>query len=295
MNGYGAAISGVGIVVEKQVGGSWIIISQDYTDDSGLVQFWLDPDYDYRFTASKSGYTTVSQTFRPTTDIRTITMGEPAPTVVVLDSHIMYAFSPDGALNNNTKYNFTFRLNSSYFDITSCTLYIKNGSTIYKSSSSSFTARWCDITIEADTGKNKTLTSEAVYIINGTAITKRQFYSVNEVYTGQFSLKNFLDDMTAFGQAGFNDFSRMIIALIVIFAIVAASAQEYNVKNADFIIAVVWLLVIFFSYIGWFRISSVTFPPVRNMSLGWLNQYIISVIISLFTAGYFVNQHNKGG
>ena len=61
----GQPISGVIVTLERQFLGVWTLMEQGITDNSGLVTFWVNPNYDYRITASKTNYITQQVTIRP--------------------------------------------------------------------------------------------------------------------------------------------------------------------------------------------------------------------------------------
>jgi len=72
-------------------------------------------------------------------------------------------FYPNYDLQNATNYDFSFVMESDYWDITGCTLYLKNGSNIINTSSTSYTTRVCNISIELNTDSYTTITSQAIY------------------------------------------------------------------------------------------------------------------------------------
>jgi len=270
------AITGVTITMSNSGGD---IIEKEVTDTSGLATFWLDPDTDYTFVFSKVGYTSVTETLRVTTgDPYTVVLGggDSSEAEIPLGTGVSYSFSPTSDLNNDTAYDFRFVMSSTYWDITGCTLYLINEGSILSSSSSSYTTSSCDITINYNTGSYDTIVSKVVYELNGSSINVSRQYSIWDRYEGQFSFKNFLDDLTNFGEAGFDDFSRMMIAFIVIFVIVAGMAFKFaDFRDPEMLLVVTIGLVWFFSFIGWMTISYEGIPSE------WLKKYILAIIISI--------------
>jgi len=207
--------------------------------------------------------------------------------ILSLSTGITYKFSPlDSILNNNTKYNFSFTLNSSYWDITNCTLSLKNGSSILNQTSS-YTSSSCYIRIEQNTFNMTNITSEAVYeLISLYNMTVSKQYKVIYTYEGEFSFKNFLDDLSDFAMAGFNNFTRMIIALIVIFIITALAAKNLGFTNPESLIPLVWALVGLFSYVNWFYLDYYAIPDITG-----LRKYIIFILVSLVGLGFFIDKY----
>ena len=100
-------------------------------------------------------------------------------------------------------------------------------------------------------------------------------YMVSTKYVGDFSLKSFLDDLKLFGGAGFNDFTRMFIAFIIIFMILAMVSYNMGVIDPEVTIGLLIMLTWFFSYLGWMTIS------FDSITTEWLKQYIIAILITL--------------
>ena len=283
--------------MQKLLGGTLKTIEQQTSDGSGVMTFFVNPDDDYTFIFSKEGYVTYSATIRPiTTEIYTVTLqAEGEADTPSYSTDITYLFTPANiVLNNDTNYNFTFNLTSGYWDITDCTLALKNTSNTLISSSSSYTTRDCSIRIEFNTGHNfTTLISEATYQLNGTVteIVSTQ-YSIKYTYIGEFSFMNFIDDLRAFAGAGFNDFTRMILAFIVIFSIVAvASSQISGFRDPESLIILAWGLVLFFSYVGFLTVNYESIPDIAGVGKEWLQQYIIFLLFSLGAGSYIINKH----
>lgn len=294
---YNNPISGVGCTMQRTIRGILRTIEQENTDDSGLATFWVNPDKDSLFTFTKTGYETESFTLRPTTsEIYTVTLGgEGEAEELLYSTGIAYKFSPSGInLNNNTYYNFTFNLTSSYWHITDCILYLKNGSDILIQNSTSYSTSECNIRIEYSTGNLTSITSEAIYELNQSVNkTVSVQYSIAYTYVGQFSLRNFLNDLKALRVAGFNDFTRIIIAFIVIFAIVATASSKMGLKEPEPLIILTFVLVVFFSYLGWLTLNYDAIPNLIFMPEGWLQQYIIMIIFLLGAGGYILKRHTE--
>ncbi len=290
---YQVPLDDVTISMKRTISGTERVIEQETTDSSGLATFWVDPDENHDFTFTKTGYESGEFTLRLTTsEIYTITL-----TSQVTDENesisigLWYRFSPiNTILNNNTNYNFSFTLNSSYNDITNCTLRLKNGSEILSQSSSSFTTSSCGITIEYSTGNFTSILSEAIFEINHTSITVSQQYSVIYTYQGEFSLMSFFDDLSDFAMAGFNDFTRMIIALIVIFIITVLAAQNLGFTDTEKLIPLVVMLVWFFSYVNWFYLNFAPIPTIAGFDL---KKYIIAILITLTGIAFLMEKFTR--
>ena len=281
----------VGTTIDMATGGS--TIEQQTTDDSGLATFWVDPDTDYIFTFTKTGYETQTKSLRPTTsEIYSVVMPSEGEDInKSTTAGVSYNFLPDNiVLGNNTEYEFAFNLTSYYWDITSCTLYLKNSSDdLLASSSASYNTSECNIAITLDTINYTQIVSEAIWIQNSSvSITYKRTYAVIDTYKGEFSLMNFIDDLTAFTQAGFNARTRMIIAFIIIFAVVALVSKYMSVANPEAMVILTMVLVLFFSYIGWLTYNNPNIPTIYGFDI---KQYAIFIIIFLLGSSYIIWRH----
>ncbi len=280
-------LENVFVVFTRLIGGTWTTIAEEYSDYAGQVKLNLDENYEYTINFSKTGYETQIITLEPTDDDYVITM---ISTVGIYNvsvyEGITYKFEPSNTvLNNNTKYNFTFTLNSSGWGITNCNLTLKNGSEVL-STTSSYTANSCYLRIEQDTRTMTNITSEAVYELNSEyAFPVSQQYSVIYTYEGEFSLKSFLDDLTDFSMAGFDSFGRMILAFIVIFVILAMASMKISFEHKEVPIFIFWALVGLFSYVNWFYLDIANMPNILG-----LKKYFIFYLVSIVGGAFIWNK-----
>ena len=290
-------LSEVRVRMYRTIGSTTRTIEEKLTDASGFVRFWANPDVSYTFTFSKVGFDSESLTLVPdSSEIRTIIMGEEVEEEFIsTGTGITYNFLPDaGILNNNTNYTFMFNMTSSYWRITNCTLFLKNSSGgILEQSSSSFNTSHCDIAILRNTGNLTFIKSEAQYTLNETRDeTVSVQYTVQYTYKGTFSLMNFFDDLRDFGELGFNDFTRMFIAFIVIFAIVGTAAISLGLREPETLIFLTWSVILFFSYLGWLTLGYADIPDIGK-GRAWLQQYIIFIVFSLMAGGYIIKKQSE--
>jgi len=271
------AIADVEGTMKKSIGGSLVTVEQESTDDAGLATFWVNPDDDYTFTFSKAGIGSTTFSLRvTTTEIYVVTLGGTSTERnISYASGISYSFSPTTDLQNGTDYNFVFDMDSDYWTITGCTFYLKsNGTTIQ--SGSSYTGTTCDVTLNQNTQNYTTITAETIYNLNNSYdITVSTQYTVAYRYEGDNSLKNFLDDLKAFGSAGFNDFTRMVIAFIIILIIITGLSFKMGVVEPEMLIGLLIILTWSFSYIGWLTI------PYESIRTEWLKQYFLAILVTL--------------
>lgn len=272
------------------------VVESRNTDDAGIVTFFVDPDITYIFTFSKSGFKTSTSSLRVTsTDIITITLeAEAAAVQASIYTGIDYFFKPSAnVLNNNTDFEFIFNMTSTFWNLTGCTLKLRNNSEVLTSSSSTFNGSQCIIPITFNTGNQTVIISEATYELNNTFNNTVSIqYTVLFTFQGNFSLKTFIDDINAFTSAGFNDFTRFIITIIIILGIVGWASSELSALRGEpeILIGLTVALVFLFSYIGWLNIPLETFPNIRGLPENWLKQWIIFILSFMGGGSYIMNK-----
>ena len=272
-------IENVRTVFTKVINGTNTVVAQEISDYSGQVILNLDTNTEYTINFSKEGFEVKIIKLEPKNLNYVITMistvGKYNQSV---HEGIRYNFEPsDIVLNNDTNYNFTFTLNSTVWTLTNCTLKLFNG-TIFLSQSSSFDTNSCGMSIELNTSDMTSILSEATYVLDSQfEFTISQQYSVIFTYEGDFSLKSFLDDLSDFSMAGFDNFGRMILAFIVIFIILGFVGREVSFENREVLLFVFWALMGFFSFVGWFTLELNNLPDLLGLKK-WFIFYLISIM-----------------
>ncbi len=268
------------------------------TDDAGIVSFFVNPDTTYIFTFTLAGFRTSTNSLRVTTaDIITVTLeSEAEEQVTSFSTGISYFFFPQNQiLNNNTDFNFRFNLTSSFWDITGCTLRLRNASQELAQGDCQFNASQSKVSIIFNTGNQSIIFAEAEWEINNTFNSTAIYsYAVRNVFVGASSLRNFLNSITNFAEAGFNDFNRFLIAiLITLFVVGGLSLASADFREPEILIPVTWLMVAFFSYLGWMNIPLDTIPQIRGLPEDWLNRWNVFILISLLGGAYLIRKHIK--
>ena len=287
-----APLEGVRTVFTKIINGTSTVVAEEISDFAGQVVLTLNPDTQYTITFSKTGFQDRTILLEPKNADYLIQM---VSTVGAYNQSvhegIRYSFQPSNTvLNNNTKFNFTFTLNSTVWPLTNCTLKLFNG-TILLSQSSSFTSTSCGISIELNTSIMTSIIAEGIYELDSQfEFTATQNYKVIFTYIGQFSLKNFLDDLSDFGMAGFDDFGRMILTLIVIFIITALAAQQVGFENREVLILIVIAQVWFFSSVNWLFLDFTPIPTIAGFNL---KKYIIAILVTMAGGAFVIEKFTK--
>lgn len=135
----GSPITGVNVLVERQIGGLWTQVEQTLTDSSGLATFWVNPNINYRFTASKSGYTVNTVTIKPTQSTYTIIMSSGTSNITYVSAidGIYYTRRPGSGFVQPGSVLFTYNVTSVKANMANCRfdLTYHNGTVIDTTSS----------------------------------------------------------------------------------------------------------------------------------------------------------------
>ncbi len=145
----GDIVSGADVTMERQFSGVWTIIGKETSDGAGAVTFWVNPDYDHRFTLEKTGCVTNTETVRPTQTTYTATincLGVSDEIYVAPIEGIKYFLLPASGLITTGMQNFSFQVVSSKDNIVNAKFEIVNGSGyVLDSLSSACAAAGCTI------------------------------------------------------------------------------------------------------------------------------------------------------
>jgi hypothetical protein len=129
-------IPGAYIKVERLIGSSLVKLTDGYTDNAGTISFFLNPNYDHILTISKTGYTTQTQTIRPSGGTYTITLGTASNYFYYANptEGITWVIYPPSGILESGRYNFSLQVYSRNSNIYNCSFNIKylNGS-VYNS------------------------------------------------------------------------------------------------------------------------------------------------------------------
>lgn len=265
--------------------GDYVLVDTVTTDFQGqaLSDITLDTEL-YYFEVSYGGV--VVRTTNPayvidTTLIITVNIGAgTSETNQDTGRGISYLMVPDGVLNNDSIYEFGFNITSGYWNLTSCSLVLNDGTgSLLQTGNVTNIGSSCVSTLVYNVTGVSNVTLVGSVVENGTfTVNFTRAYYVKVVSEGQFSLKNFIDDLSSFGEAGFNDFTRALISFVVIFVLVVVISKYAGLSNPDGIVLVILGGVLFFSYAGWLYLSFV--PDIGN-----LRQYLIMYLSSLLGLG----------
>ena len=122
LDSIGNHLSNVNVKVTRLLNGETLEVGNGYTDSSGAITFWMNPDFLNTIVFTKSGYITYTLNQFPTQSIYTLTLGTTSSAGI--NDYIKgmtFSISPQTGktLEANTNYYFNFTLNSTYWNVSS--------------------------------------------------------------------------------------------------------------------------------------------------------------------------------
>lgn len=130
----GSPISGVDVTAERQISSIWTVIEQGYTGSDGAVTFWLNPDADHRITFTKTGYSQVIVSHRPTQTQYTVTMSTNGSSAEYTNKSFeglkWKTYPTYGILTANMTYTFGFNITASLGNMVACRMELMNETTV---------------------------------------------------------------------------------------------------------------------------------------------------------------------
>lgn len=282
----GSVISGAYVQVTKNIGGSDVIIVSGNTDASGTITFWLDPLSSVTLYVSEATHGSTTQSITPTSSSYTLTLGTATSTNYTSPYWgVSYDIGPkDIILNNNTVYNFTFNISSTYWDLTSYGFTLinsSNGAVLNSTSGSSSTGSVLSVTLNTDSLNS--IVMDYYWNIDGNFTNQSQTWVVKSTYQGNFTIMTFFDDLKNYvnngGIAGLDAFGLAMISIVLIITVTGILAYEFGIYNPTSIGFVVVVLVWALEFLG--MIPTLVRP------------YALSLLVTIVWLGFLVQENSR--
>jgi len=236
----------VKVTGQRKFSGDFETIVSDTTNAAGAATFWLNPNINHQFIFNLSGYPTYTTELYPTQSSYTITLGSTGINDSNYNRGIFYKILPSNpVLNNNTQYDFSFNITSSFYNLTRYGFTLFNSTGHNLSTVNSTGAIGGFVNSSFITEDNTKITMNYFWEVNGTIANGTKSWVIMSTYQGTFSLKTFFDDLKLFSNSGFNGFTRALLAfgiiLLVILSIGLLAGELPIAATMGVITAMVWL------------------------------------------------------
>jgi hypothetical protein len=213
------AISDVELTIQKAFGGNYKTVAQAKTASDGTAGFFLNPDFQYKVLASKSGYVNFEGSFTPSNyqfDPLTIQLSsESSFKYIPVWDTVSAKIAPFSNTVPNTTVNFTGSINDGDNELGIWGIKIRNGSNTLNSSSVSGSPSGGSVNLSANlsnftTGRD--ITATLFFHRNGQRFTYNKTYKVSPIVVqGPNSLLQAMDDL----RGKLSPFAQAILAIIV--------------------------------------------------------------------------------
>lgn len=287
----GDSISSVLGTISVVLGGNTVTTFIGLTDSSGFMSAFLNPDSTYSAVFSKTGLTSNSFTFVPTTETRTVVMGGTAAILgngTRISGNTTYDIFPvNSSLNNGTTYTFGFNVSSSQA-ITLISMNITNMSGFQFLYRTNPGEGFISGTI--NTGENKTFIGKFVIQTADETISVGKIWSIGTIFIGDYSIYR---QLKLFNDYGFKEFWKLLIVLSVIVGMLILLSGAELVETSESKLAVVVLLVWAFSVVGWLNTGLVIGGEVEPgiKALGeFSSQYGIAILTTAGGALFWIRK-----
>lgn len=269
-------ISGVSSNVTK----SGDLIATGTTDDSGIVQYFLDPDTTYSFNFYKSGYPLGTTSLVPTQTTYTITLGSLSPTLFNdTTKGISYSISPTAnylANGTNTEFNLTFY--SGFWSLDNYGFSMKNSTGNVFNTTSDTSTSGGNLGVILNTGNNTNLIMEVFWTINGNQTNFTRIWGVLDTSDEGYSIKNFFNRVSTYLNSGIFGLTSWGLSILVFLAItmivgIVGWKAGFSTNSAG-----IWLVAIFL--VIFFDVGLNLIPGPGIAGVHFIS--ILSVMIGIF-------------
>lgn len=283
----GDPISLVEGVISRTIGGTLYTIVSDFTDSSGFVNYFLNPDFSYSATFSRAGFNDNTFIFVPTTDRRLVTMGTGAEAIgngTVIARNTTYTVFPlNRSLNNNTDYTFALHVNSTQaINFISMNITNKTGGQLSYQTAGSAGA----ISDVINTVNMSRIIGYYVIKTSSETLSFTNIWTVGIEFVGEYSIYR---QFTLFLDYEFKDFTRLLIVLIIITGVMIFITNKEIIDTSESKVAIIVLMIWAFSIVGWLNTGLSSYSATGDVNelakLG--NQYGIA-ILSTCVAMFFI-------
>jgi len=291
----GSGLSNVEVTVEKKIGGIWTLVESGTTDSAGSVTFWLNPDFDHRFTFTKTGYVSQQVTIRPSSSTYTLIMTKSTGDAqyTLSTEGVKWIISPaPGVLDPNLTYTFEFNITSTNSNLTGCKFELKNTTTVL-STTTGCTAGEENLSTTFNVSSYREIwgvyyldMGDGYIIVDGDA----KWSMIETDIPPRGTLKAFfthLRDIPQFGgEGGRAEYSRIVLFFLIFTILVGVltSTTNWDLLTGGGGIGIMALGIIFASVAGFFTMN------VTAGRSDFLDQYSLALIVGLLYAGWYFHK-----
>ena len=307
----GGAISGVTVQYERQIGGIWILLGQEVTGDDGVATFWVNPNYQYRFTASKTGYANTQVTIQPSQTQYTLTMSTTAGGGAFVSDikGIKWSIYPgSGSLTATTNQKFNATITSSLSNLENCKFELvnaKNTSQVLATTTLLTNSSYCFLTITYTTTKDQkifgrlsidtTNTTGFVVIDADTAwiifdfTGKKPWNSITSFFSD-------VKDLAEMGEGSEAEFNRIVLFFLATTILIGVFMffSGIELSNPGLSIVIIWCIILIASIGGFLSYNSGSLA-YGDTTPDIVSNYGFFFLFTMLGGAYFLSMIRRTG
>ena len=290
-------ISGVDIEITRVLGGSTATIFSGLTDSAGSVTVWLNPNYDHTITASKTGYTTNTQTIKPTQSQYTLTMETGLDDYEYVPDRKglkWFAFPSSGVIKTTNYTLFGYNVSAKNDNLVSCKLELLNSNkTIIITSAEVFATNstLCSVSINYSMNYSKVKGRLLVDLGDGYKILEDDAYwSLVEYNTTGSTLLDWFRGLDELEVSYFNDdeqhreYTYILLFFLVVMIICASlNRMGWDIQTNGGMIFLVGILIWIASIPGFLTLSDIS-------PFAIIDKFFVAILYSMFMVGFAMRE-----
>ena len=288
-------ISNVNIDISRNLEGEDVLITQGTTDAAGSLTAWLNPNHEHIVQATKTGYTTNTQTIFPTQTQYTLTMETGLDDYIFVNDFAglkWFVYPGVGIRNQSVSTAYGFNITSQNNNIVKCKIQIINtaksillaeGETIATNSSycSAETSYTINSTYPKIKGRLLVDLGDGYQVLEDDA-----YWTLLEIDTTGATIKDWFEGLTSGDLSYFNNNEQhreytQILLFFLLVAIICAvlNTAGWDIQTSGGMIFLIGIFVWIASVPGFLILSGAT---------PWdaLDKYLIAIIYSMFMIGF---------
>jgi len=240
-------ISAVDSTMTRILNGVTRTVGTGATDSSGTILFFLDPDISHTGQFIKSGFTTNTFNFFPTTDTKLVIMGitggdVPGSNISINSSYIITPTNQ--SLNNNTDFTFGFDVMGEGITLISMNISNSNGGQLLFQSNAGVGF----ISGVVNTGNLSRIVGTYIITSPDETLSLQRSWIVGVEFIGDYSL---FRQMSLYLDYGFKEFFQYLIIFGTLMAIIIFMSSGNILDNSESKVMVILGVLWAFSIVGW--------------------------------------------
>jgi len=249
VNNADQIIGGVFVNATRLIGSSQQLVGEGFTDSSGGLTMWLDPDFVHIFNFEKVGFTTLTSSFAPTQTSYTINLGTNTSTTTNdLTRGIAFNITPlfNSPLYDAFDYLFSLNLSSSFYTVDEFGIVLSNTTDILSTNSSTVNGGSVDFTYNVSGQDNLEL--QYWWKINNTYMNASNFYVVLASGGTEWSINRTVSDFRIYlgeGMFGMDDFAVALLIFMVLMISVGIMSFKFGLTSPTAMSVLIFAVILF--------------------------------------------------